>query len=183
MEYNELYAAWKKEKENAEIQTLPRGFYNRLTGYVKKILEERRMLDEKSTKAKLLQREFKNVKSLVEDLVETRFKKYLRLTVAGKALPKDALTEEEDRIQEELQASFDLNRGLLKDIYRGREPSVKSVRKPKKVVVRLRLDIPALIGSDLKTYGPFKSEDIATLPLGNARALIEKGAAVEVEGK
>jgi len=33
----------------------------------------------------------------------------------------------------------------------------------------------------MKTYGPFKPEDIASLPEENARILIKQGAAMEVE--
>ena len=33
----------------------------------------------------------------------------------------------------------------------------------------------------MKSYGPFKAEDIATLPSENARALIDKGVAIEHE--
>jgi len=35
----------------------------------------------------------------------------------------------------------------------------------------------------MKTYGPFKPEDIATLPTENARILIKQGVALEVEAK
>jgi len=34
---------------------------------------------------------------------------------------------------------------------------------------------------NMKTYGPFKLEDIASLPKENARTLIKQGAAIEAE--
>jgi len=46
--YDELYEAWKKEKENVEIQRLPKNFYAKIAEYVKKIREELRMLDKKT---------------------------------------------------------------------------------------------------------------------------------------
>jgi len=49
--------------------------------------------------------------------------------------------------------------------------------------LRFVKEIPAIVGSDMKTYGPFEPEDIATLPLENARILIKQGVAVEVEVK
>ena len=48
-------------------------------------------------------------------------------------------------------------------------------------VLRFVKEIPALMGSDMKTYGPFWPEDIATLPSENARILIKQGVAVEVD--
>jgi len=113
--YDELYEAWKKEKENMELQPLPKDFYSKLADYVKSLREERRMLDRKTLKARLMHHEFENVK--------------------------------------------------------------------KRVLLRFLQEIPAIIGSDMRTYGPFKAEDIATLPIENARVLVEKGIAVEVEAK
>jgi DNA replication factor GINS len=49
------------------------------------------------------------------------------------------------------------------------------------MVLRFVQEIPALVGSDMKTYGPFEPEDIATLPPENARVLIKEGVAVEVD--
>jgi len=43
-------------------------------------------------------------------------------------------------------------------------------------------EIPAIVGSDMKTYGPFKRGDIAKLPPRNARALIKQGVAVRADG-
>jgi len=40
-----------------------------------------------------------------------------------------------------------------------------------KVLVRFVQDVPVIAGVDLKEYGPFKKEDIATLPKENADAL------------
>ena len=54
--YDELYKAWTKERETTEIQALPKDFYVKLAGYMKKTRDESRMLDEKTVRAKLLRR-------------------------------------------------------------------------------------------------------------------------------
>lgn len=51
------------------------------------------------------------------------------------------------------------------------------------MLVRFVQEIPAIIGSDMNTYGPYRAEDVATLPHENARILIKQGVAVEVEAK
>lgn len=48
--YDELYQAWKREKENPEIQPLSKDFYTRLNEYLRKAKEESRMLDEKTVR-------------------------------------------------------------------------------------------------------------------------------------
>ena len=42
-------------------------------------------------------------------------------------------------------------------------------------------DVPAIIGADMKTYCPSKVEDIASLPVKNAKILIKQGLAEKVE--
>jgi len=42
-------------------------------------------------------------------------------------------------------------------------------------------NIPAIMGADMKSYGPFVVEDVASLPELNARILIKQGLAVLVE--
>jgi len=181
--YDGLYEAWKREKENREIQTLPKDFYSKLADYVKSLREESRMLDRKTLKARLMLREFENVKKLVKELTRLRYEKTLRETVAGRVVPGDVLTEEEERLHKAVLPSAESYKAFLKDVLRGRWSPVERGDKPKRMLLRFLREIPAIIGSDMRTYGPFKAEDIATLPIENARILLEKGIAVEVEAK
>ena len=179
--YDELYEAWKREKENIEIQMLPRDFYAKLADYMKRIKEESRMLDEKTTKARLMQREFMNIKKMVSDLTQLRYRKTFRKTINGKIVPRESLTKEEEKFIEEISPLAESYQAVVKEILRGHTSHVKRKEKPKKKLVRFLQEIPAIIGADMKTYGPFKPENIATLPSENARILIKQGAAVEVE--
>jgi len=182
--YDELYEAWKRERANAEIQGLPRDFYARLAEYVKKLREESRMLDEKTIKAKLMRQEGENVKKMVKALLRLRYRKILRKVMAEKTLPRELLTEEEERMGGELLPLVESYDSFLKDVLQGRLARVERRREEKKqMVVRFLRAIPAIIGSDMRPYGPFKSEDVATLPIENARILIRQGVAVEVETK
>jgi hypothetical protein len=47
-------------------------------------------------------------------------------------------------------------------------------------LVRFLEDHPQLVGVDLKTYGPFRADDLATLPAENARLIIRKNQAEPV---
>ena len=181
--YNELYEAWKKEKENLEIQRLPEDFYARLAEYMQKIREESRMLDEKTTKARLMRLELRNVRKMIEELVQLRRGKVLRKIMAEKIVPRENLTDEEERLHGGVLPLTESYETFLKDLLRGRLSTVKKGEKPKQMLVRFLQPVPAIIGSDMKPYGPFKAEDIATLPTENARILINQGAAVEVEAK
>jgi len=181
--YNELYEAWKREKENAGIQPLPKDFYAKLAEYVRKIREESRMLDQKTVKGRLLLQESRNVKKMVKELVFLRHEKTIKKELAGEIIPKEGLTLEEEKLVTELGSSFESFQAVLKDVLGGRLPQPKSREKPRRQVLRFLKEIPAIIGADMKTYGPFKPEDVASLPIENAKILTKQGVAVEVEVK
>jgi hypothetical protein len=47
-------------------------------------------------------------------------------------------------------------------------------------ILRFLKPVPAFLGEDLRTYGPFKFDDVATVPKLNSKGLIERDIAVEV---
>ncbi|UCG44924.1 MAG: hypothetical protein JSV58_05935 [Candidatus Bathyarchaeota archaeon] len=180
--YNELYKAWKKESETPAIQTLHKGLYINLANYVKKVREESRMLDEKTTNAKLRQLELRNVTRMVHELIRLRLEKAMEKTKNAEALPQEGLTVEEKKFTEELSLLAESYQELSRRILRGTLRNTKGDKRLKKKMLVLFLqETPAIIGSDMKTYGPFKPENTATLPPENARILIKQGIAVEVE--
>jgi len=181
--YDELYQAWRKEKENIEVQPLPKDFFVRLAQYVKRLREEGRMLDEKTTRARLLLRESKNVKKLSDELIRLRYEKILRKMMVGETLVKEDLTDDEERLYREITTLTESYQNFLKDVLSGRSVSTEVKEEAKKYVLRFLREIPAIIGADMKTYGPFKPEDVASVPAENARILLKQGLAVEVEVK
>ena len=58
--------------------------------------------------------------------------------------------------------------------------SLAQNHKIKKVVIRFLNEVDEIVGADLEKYGPFKTEDIATIPYENAQALIAKNIATKV---
>jgi DNA replication factor GINS len=181
--YKKLHEAWRKERDNAEIQKIPKDFYARLAGYVKKIREESRMLDEKAIKGKLLKWEYKNIKKMIKELIRLRYRKALGKASTGKTMPKEFLTEEEAKLHGEILPLAEAYHAFIEDVLRGRVSDIEGRRESERMLVRFLREIPAVVGADMKTYGPFKSEDVTTLPVENARALVKQGVAVEVETK
>jgi DNA replication initiation complex subunit (GINS family) len=179
--YDELYEVWKKEKETLEIQRLPKNFYAEIAAYIKKMKADNRMLDKKTTKAKLLDSEFENVKVIVGELLQCRYKKVLEKALSRETVPKGALTEEEKKLYGEVLSLPEAYGAFSKDILRGHLSNIEKNAKQTMMVLRFVQEIPALVGSDMKTYGPFAPEDIATLPPENARILIKQEVAVEVD--
>ena len=181
--YDELYEVWTQERETTEMQALAKDFYVKLAGYIKKMKEESRMLDEKTVRAKLLRRESASVTKMARELIELRREKALKKVVDGEPVAKEALTSEEEKLLDEVSPSLEGFNTLLKGIVGGRTPRIEVKEKPGTMILRFVKEIPAIIGADMKTYGPFRPEDIASLPIENAKIFVKQDVAVEVEAR
>lgn len=181
--YDELFEAWKKEMKSSELQSLPKDFYARLSDYVKRLREEKRMIDEESIRGRLLLKEEENVRKMISDLICVRYEKMMRMAAKKESIPLTALTSEEESLYDGLLLQAETCEEMLKSILRGQKPKLeKNLRNKGFMVVRILKEIPKqFIGADMKTYGPFEPEDIVTLPKENAKALIKQGAAKKIE--
>ena len=179
--YAELSAVWKKELENAELEKPPPDFYSNLANYLKKLREESRMLDKRTVKASLLRKEMRNVRHMVKGLIETRYRKIVRKLSAGEEIPRDVLTPEEEKICLRVFPLAEAMRNFAKGVLRGHLTDVGVQNQHKRTVLRFLKDVPAIIGADMKAYGPFKVEDVASLPVENAKILVKQSLAETVE--
>jgi DNA replication initiation complex subunit (GINS family) len=196
--YNELYAAWRREIEEAPLGGLPPDFYVRIADYLRHIIEENKVLDKKSVKVNLLNHEAQNAKWMLKDLLRARYKKLVKTITQSHKLPSNLLTVEEAKMCESFVAFTDAYQKFAKDLMQGQtikldikvdvkvEPEVSHKREEaevsrKRVVLRFTKNIPAIIGADMKLYGPFVAEDVASLPAENAKMLVKQGLAISVE--
>jgi DNA replication factor GINS len=182
--YEELFAAWRFEVENNELGNLSSDFYARLADYVRRIREESRMLDKKGVKTQLLEREMTQVQRMVGELVWARYRKLVRLLTESQKVPSDLLAAEEAEFCEGLLSLVEAYRSFAKKLLQGQvsEVAVAKARKPnKRVTLRFLKDIPAVVGADMKTYGPFLAEDVGSVPAENAKILVKRGLAEAVE--
>jgi DNA replication factor GINS len=174
--YNELYKAWKSEINSEETQPLPEDFYQRAEAYVGSAEHDETSADEHTAKGRLLFKEKEIVNRLLHELKEARLRKLLALAQNGKGINEANLTEEERKLAREFtQSVADFNKD---------KPKAKPAVSEEPVglsVLRFLQDIPEIVGTDLKIYGPYKKEDVGSLPNQNAIALVKQGAAKEIE--
>lgn len=183
--YSSLYEAWLKEKTNAEMQELPSDFYERLADYIARIRRESRMLDSTSVKSKLISRELKNVRKLTEELLQTRLQKAID-TRPHDLHMGEGLVSGEREIFLRMKDSFNDSQTLLKHVLHGTNKKRKEKTRERKEsssrsMVRFTKGIPEFVGVDLKSYGPFEAEDVATLPKESAKVLMQQRIVEEVE--
>lgn len=184
LDYASLYDAWKREKNNSELQRLHKKFYEELSKYIGAHREELQMLDENTLRAKLAADESVKIEELFKDLIRTRCKKILTVTFEEVHLPSDLLTSEEEAYYGDVLSVYEKSKRLERSILMGRRLKPNETRSGeglKTVLIRFLQNTPAIIGSDTRAYGPFKAEDVASLPIENAESLIKHGIAVKVE--
>lgn len=179
--YDLLYDAWLKEKEYVELQILQKDFYTKLTEYIITIQKETRMLDRNSPKSRLLSQELSRVKHLIQELIELRFEKLIKLSGSSET-PKWDLSTNEREILRKLIGSFENFQSFIKKVLQGKKQNVDSNNIPTgSSLMRFLKKLPEVVGSDLKVYGPFSVEDVAALPIENAKVLTKHGAATIIE--
>ena len=167
--------------QNPELQKLPEGFYSKVAEYSRKLREESRMLDKRTVKARLLRSESQNVQRMLRELTRSRYKKLLKIATGGEKVPSEFLTEEEDKLLTRVSPLAEAYRVFAAGLLKGQLMKMTVQQQEGLVALRFLEEVPAIIGADMKPYGPFKAEDIASLPLENAKVLIKQGLTEKVE--
>jgi DNA replication factor GINS len=179
--YDELYAAWKRELENVELEKLSSDFYSKIADYLRRLKEEGRMLDKRTVKARLLKDEMRNVKRMVHELIQTRYRKLVKKAAEGERISPSFLTMEEKKIYAGVLPVAEAYHSLAENILRGSTQKINVEQEHKNAVLRFLKKVPEIIGADMNTYGPFRIEDVASLPLDNSKILVKQGLAERVE--
>ena len=191
--YNELYSAWQREIDDPTLGGLPLDFYTKISQYLKHIKEEDKVLDKKSVKTSLLEHESVNVERMLKELLGSRYRKIIKTVTKTQKLPTELLTVEEARMCETFADFTKSYHKFTEYLMQGQltvEP-IKVVIKTetnstasqphKRSTIRFLKNIPAIMGADMKSYGPFIAEDVASPPPQNAQILVKQGLAVLVE--
>jgi DNA replication factor GINS len=190
--YTRLHQAWSKEKATAELQNINDEFLRDMKQYIQEL--NKTLVDTESLTGRITQTERQHANQMLKELTEARLDKIVRREIEGKPIDAQALTPEEQRLHANL-------RQLLASYRDGSElPTPEPQKAPaapkprpepspppppptdqELTVVRFLQSLPAIMGVDMKAYGPFKPEDVASIPKQNAVNLIRRGIAKLVE--
>ena len=139
----------------------------------------------------LRKQEFDGVESKIKDtLIEmatelTSLLMHIRLEKTSKSKDNQFgnLLDEEKYILDSQEEQGERTEMILSATINGKSKFLESLaqnHKTKKIVIRFLNDVDEIVGADLEKYGPFKAEDIATIPYENAQALIARNAATKI---
>jgi DNA replication initiation complex subunit (GINS family) len=183
--YDRIYDYWKREKAKSNLQLIDKDFYEEFAEYIRQLKKYVEKTDEKTVKAKLAEAELERVQKLSKDLLEMRLRKILRIAESSSESEtvSHAVIAEEMAIFENTLESSKQYQSMVQRILAGDgdipAPSAP-ITRPRRVPVRFVAEIPAIVGVDLRSYGPFKPEDVAMLPLENAEILVKGKAALRI---
>lgn len=193
--YTRLHTAWENEAKREELQNIPDDFLHEMKTYVNQL--NKTTVSPETLSGNLTQTERKYANQMLRELTETRLNKIIKSEVNGLPVNAQAMTPEEQQLHSNL-------RQLLTSYRQGTEiPVVQQQPQPQpkpmpprkeptpppkieekdteRVLVRFLQPLPAIMGIDMKAYGPFQPEELATIPRQNAENLIKRGIAKHVE--
>ena len=175
IDINSLHHTVVLETENDDLLEINPNFYRNLADFI----------------GNLRKQEFDGVENKIKDtMIEmvtelTSLLIKIRLDKISKSpdLEISSLLDEEKFILDSQEDQKERTEMILSATINGKSKFLESLsqnHKTKRIAVRFLQEVGEIVGSDLEKYGPFKIEDIATIPYENAQALIAKNAATKV---
>lgn len=175
IDINSLHHIVLRETENDSLLEIDPNFYRNLSAFIGNLRKQEFDGIENKIKDTMIEM----VTELTSLLIHIRLEKILKSSdlEIGHLLDEekfilDSQEEQKERIEMILSATINGKSKFLE--------SLSQNHKTKKVVIRFLNEVDEIVGADLEKYGPFKSEDIATIPYENAQALIAKNIATKV---
>lgn len=175
VDINSLYSTVLREFENDTIQELESDFYKTISKFIGNLRKQEFDGVENKIKESLI----KMASELTSLLLNIRIEKL----IDNESLDFENLLDEEKYILDAEEERRERSEMILSATINGRSQLLESIsyrHKTKTVVVRFLKNMDELVGADLQKYGPFQSEDIATIPYENAQALISKKIVTKV---
>src|SRR5437879_11656979 len=133
--YDDAVKAWNQERASKELQLLKPGFFKDIAGYVRRLKEAHRNLDQKSLKAIVIQDELFRLEKLVSQLVDVRLEKMWRASQTQSQIQPDTLEKQAHEAFNDVARYYDR---LKEDLSQGREPqSFQASKKEDRKSTRL----------------------------------------------
>lgn len=175
----------KKETQIPKIQGMSPDIYKKIAQLIKELSIQKYENLELDVHHELIRLLVLSTKSLIE----LRTRKLLENSSANLPYPSlstddySKLTDEEKYIFEEERKVSQRKDLIVQSLINGNVNNLDSISRiirSKMIIIRFLESTDQFMGVDMAKYGPFIKEDVAILPFENARSLIERKVAVEI---
>ena len=173
LDLKNLHVIVLQEFQTEEIQELNTDFFRNLSNFIGTLKNEEYDGIENKTK--------NNMITIATSLTELLINK--RLEKMSSESSYSILTDEEKFVFDSNDEMNERKDMIISGIINGKSKFLETTstkHKTKPVTVRFVKEFDEIVGVDLEKYGPFKPEDIATIPNENAQALISNGVALKI---
>ncbi|HDM23566.1 hypothetical protein DRO02_01675 [archaeon] len=174
--YEKLLKMLSDERDSETLLKLEKNFTSKVGEHLARLDKKIKRMAEDDVRRILLEKEREIITLAYEQLMKLRILKITIYAITGREnlLEEEHLTDEEKKFLIHLKKFIgQIRKNVLK-----REIDIEK----ELIVVRILKDIPEeIVGIDLKTYGPYKKEDVAAIPYMYAKILIDKGYAEPIE--
>jgi len=193
--YERLHRVWEKENEKPGLQNIPDKFLHEMRRYSEEL--NKTPTDPGALTSSITKKERQFVGQMLRELTETRLRKIVTKELRGEPIDAQAMTPEEQRFHANLrqlllgyrqgadipepEASLTVQAPRPAPAPRHSVTASHEAPKGDLVVIRFLKPLPAIMGVDMKAYGPFDPEDVASIPRQNAVNLIRRGIAKLVD--
>ena len=175
IDINKLHHIVLRETESDSIQEINPDFYRNLSDFIGDLKKQ----EFDGVESKIKETIIDTATELTSLLINIRLDK---ITKSDNIDFKNLLDEEKFILDAE-EEQRERTEMILSATINGKSKFLESIsqnHKTKTVVIRFLKEVDEIIGADLEKYGPFKTEDVATIPYENAQALIAKNIATKV---
>lgn len=164
------------ESTSESLIPLPTDFYSNLSAYTQK-LKRSASSGASEVSVRLIASQSEMIESMVRQLLRLRTKKAMQQGALLQLLPEERyVCSAEQKFQKRFQT--------LVDAVSSGQPSFVEfahlTESQRSVTVRFVRPVNELVGLDMRHYGPFEADDVASIPAASADILIAGGEAVEV---
>jgi DNA replication factor GINS len=175
----------KKETQVPKIQGVSPDIYKKIAQLIKELSIQKYEDLELDVHHELIRLLILSTKSLIE----LRTRKLLENSNGNLTFPSlstddySKLTDEEKYIFEEERKVSQRKDLIIQSLINGNVNNLDSISRiirSKMIIIRFLESTDQFMGVDMAKYGPFIKEDVAILPFENARSLIERKVAVEI---
>lgn len=173
--FKKVISIWKREVINDGITKIESEFLEQVIDYLKINSLKISNSNTNVLQRELTIREMNLIVKILNNLHKIRCNKvFLEIMDKGE-INTNAVTVFEKESYMEI-----LNR--LKTEFINLEEQIKiSIKEKGLTIVRFLSSISQFLGIDLKPYGPYEAEDVATIPIRNAVILSQKGVCIMLE--
>lgn len=187
MELDFIMELLKKETQIPKIQAISPDIYKKIAQLIKELSIQKYEGLELDVHHELIKLLVLSTKSLIE----LRTRKLLENSNANANLSYPSLstddysklTDEEKYIFEEERKVSQRKDLIIQSLIDGNVNNLDSLSRiirSKMIIIRFLEPTDQFMGVDMEKYGPFIKEDVAILPFENARSLIERKVAIEI---